>query len=482
MITPVILSGGGGTRLWPLSRTHFPKQYWALVNEKTLLQETLLRASSPQFTQPLIICNHEHRFLVAEQLREVNVTPSHIVLETEAHNTAAAIAIACLLQTEPEALLLVLPADHVISNLEAFHQAIETAAVAAEQGKITSFGIQADRPETRYGYIERGKPLEGKDSIFEVARFVEKPDLQTAKAFLESKLYYWNSGIFLFKASRMLSELERLHPSLLEGCKMALSSARQDLDFLRLDSKSIVTDSTLSIDYAVMEHTPHAAVVPVEMEWSDVGSWDALWSISKKNKEGNVSIGDVITHNVHNSYIRTDNQLLSVLGLDNVIVVATTDAILVAHQDHVLEIKEIIETLKTNQRPELECHKRVYRPWGYYQSMDLGDRFQVKRIMVKPGAKTSTQIHYHRSEHWVIVEGTAKVTRGEETLLIHENESIYLPMGIKHRVENPGKIPLHLIEVQSGAYLGEDDIVRIEDAYGRAEPSPDVKKEVKSFV
>lgn len=468
MITPVILSGGGGTRLWPLSRTHYPKQYWSLVHSKSLLQETALRVSMPhQFSAPIVICHNEHRFLAAEQLREIEINPAHIVLETESHNTAPAIAIACLLQEDLDNLLLVLPADHVIQQPEAFYKAISLAQSIAEQNKIVTFGITPDRPETRYGYIERGEKLPS--SGFNVARFFEKPDMNTAQQFLNSGKYYWNSGIFLFKARTMLAELERLQPALVESCKNALLFSKHDLDFLRLDSKTIAPDFNLSIDYAVMEHTNQAAVIPIEMQWSDVGSWDALWAISEKDEQGNVIIGDVITHQVQNSYIRSDKQLISVLGLDNIILVSTDDAILVAHQNKAHQIKDLIQALKQKQRPELDSHTRVYRPWGYYQGIDLGHRFQVKRIMVKPGAKTSTQIHYHRSEHWVIVEGIAKITRGEETLLLHENESVYLPMGIKHRVENPGKIPLHFIEVQSGAYLGEDDIVRIDDIYGRAE-------------
>ncbi len=469
MITPIILSGGGGTRLWPLSRTHFPKQYWSLTSEKSLLQETALRVNAKSlYNEPLVICNHEHRFLVAEQLRQINMTPSHIVLETESHNTAPAIAIACLLQSNPETLLLVLPADHVIQKPDMFNEAITSACMAANKDKIVTFGILPTRPETRYGYMEKGNKLFSDEPIFQISKFLEKPDLATAEKLLSSKNYLWNSGIFLFKASTMLQELERLHPTLLADCRTALRLAQNDLDFLRLDSTAITSDPNLSIDYAVMEHTENAAVIPVDMEWSDVGSWDSLWDISQKDLEGNVNVGDIITHNVHNSYLRTDTQLLSVIGLDDVIVIAENDAILVAHKDHVVQIKEIIQKLKTENREELHSHKRVYRPWGYYQGIDRGERFQVKRIVVNPGEKTSTQIHYHRSEHWVIVEGIAKITRGEETLLLHENESVYLPMGIKHRVENPGKIPLHFIEVQSGSYLGEDDIVRIEDLYGRA--------------
>lgn len=467
-IIPVILSGGGGTRLWPLSRTHFPKQYWSLLNQYSLLQETALRVgSTTYFAQPLIICNHEHRFLVAEQLRELNLMPSHIVLESQPHNTAAAIAIACLLQADPEAILLVLPADHIIQKPLAFFEAIQSAYLAAKQGKIITFGIQPTRPETRYGYIERGIELQALPGIFEITRFIEKPDLNTAQQLIIAH-HYWNSGIFLFKANSMLLELENLQADLLQGCQKALSSAAADLDFLRLNSK-VIPPCNLSIDYAVMEHTRKAVVVPVDMEWSDVGTWDALWEASPKNEDGNVAIGDVLTHQVHNSYMRSQNQLLSVLGLNNVIVIATEDAILVADKNNMHHLKYTLEALKQKNRQELHVHKRTYRPWGYYQNIDLGDRFQVKRIMVKPSAKTSTQIHYHRSEHWVVVEGIAKVTRGDETILIHENESVYLPMGIKHRVENPGKIPLHFIEVQSGSYLGEDDIVRIDDMYGRSD-------------
>ena len=469
MITPIILSGGNGTRLWPLSRAYYPKQYLALTNNQTLLQETVLRVHTKQFNQPMIICNNEHRFLAAEQLQDINVTPSHIVLETEAKNTAPAVAIACLLQEDPEQLLLVMPADHIIKNLEHFYKAIEAASYTAKQGKIITFGINPDHPETRYGYIECGEKLKNNESLCTVTRFVEKPDLDTAKQFLASGKYYWNSGIFLFKASIMLEEFECLQPTLLNSCKNTISKATSDLDFFRLDSKLIDSSTTNSIDYAIMEHTKKAAVLPVDLTWSDLGSWDALWEISTKDPKGNVVIGDVITKEVNNSYIRTENQLISILGLDNIVVIATQDAILISSKEQLNQIKDLVQELKLNNRSELDNHKRVYRPWGYYQTIDLADRFQVKKLMIKPGAKTSTQIHYHRSEHWVIVEGTAKITKGEEIILLHENESIYLPMGSTHRVENPGKIPLHLIEVQSGSYLGEDDIIRIEDMYGRIE-------------
>jgi len=467
MIKPVILSGGGGTRLWPLSRTHFPKQYWALTSEKTLLQEAALRVNHTLFSAPLVICNHEHRFLVAEQLREIDITPSDILLETASNNTAPAIAIACLIETNPDTLMLVLPADHRIENQEAFQAAIQSVLPDASQDKIVTFGIETNAPETRYGYIEAGNLLSTTSTAFEIARFIEKPDLETAKILVQNKQCFWNSGLFLFKVSTMLKELERLCPTLLNDCRHALADAKKDLDFLRINSDLI--HSSTSIDYAVMEHTPYAAVVPVQMGWSDVGTWDSLWKISNKNTEGNVLMGDVLVEDVQNSYIQSENQLLSVIGLDNIVVVATEDAILISHQESLAKIQPLIQKLKEQNRKELISHKKVYRPWGYYQSMDLGSRFQVKRIMVKPGAKTSTQIHCHRSEHWVVVEGIAKVTRGDEIVIIHENESIYLPMGTKHAVENPGKIPLHLIEVQTGSYLGEDDIIRLEDAYGRAE-------------
>lgn len=468
MITPIILSGGNGTRLWPLSRAHYPKQYLALMDQhKTLLQETVLRVTTNQFNQPMVICNNEHRFLVAEQLQSINITPSHIVLETVAKNTAPAIAIACLLQHDPEQLLLVLPADHIIENIEEFNNAINIAKISATQDKIVTFGIKPSCPEINYGYIELGEQLKNNKSLYRVRCFVEKPNFDTAKQFFSSNKHYWNSGIFLFKVSAMLKELENLQPELLDSCKVALNSATQDLDFLRLNSQLIYNTSNNSIDYAIMEHTKEAVVMPVDLKWSDLGSFDALWEISKKDSNGNVIIGDIITKQVNNSYIRTDNQLISVMGLNDIVVVATGDAILISSKNKINCIKDLVQELKENNRVEIDNHTKVYRPWGYYQTIDLAERFQVKRIMVKPGEKTSTQIHYHRSEHWVVVEGTAKIIKGEETLLLHENESIYLPMGIKHRIENPGKIPLHLIEVQSGSYLGEDDIVRIEDVYGR---------------
>lgn len=470
MITPIILSGGNGTRLWPLSRAYHPKQYLALLNNKTLLQETVSRVTTEQFNPPVIICNNEHRFLAAEQLQNINITPSHIILETIAKNTAPAITIACLLQNDPEQLLLVLPADHLINNLEAFYDAIKVASSVAKQGKIVTFGITPQYPAINYGYIECGQPLQKNPLIYKINSFIEKPDLHTAQRFYnQQQQYYWNSGMFLFKTKTMMQELQAIQPKLLTSCKHALTNSKQDLDFLRLDSQLIESTPNNSIDYAIMEHTKNAAVIPVNLQWSDLGSWDTLWDIADKDPAGNVTTGDIITKQVSNSYIYTENQLISVLGLNNIIVIATQDAILISAKEHIHQITELVQELKINSRTELNNHKCVYRPWGYYQTIDIAARFQVKKIMIKPGAKISTQIHYHRSEHWIIVEGTAKVTKGEENLLLHENESIYLPMGITHRIENPGKIPLHLIEVQSGSYLGEDDIVRINDIYGRIE-------------
>ncbi len=467
MITPIILSGGRGTRLWPLSRSLFPKQYWELVGKNTLIQATALRVAAPeQFNPPLVICNEEHRFLVAEQLREINLTPSHIVLETEGRNTAAAIAIACLL-SDPNEDLLVLPADHNIKDSEPLITAIQQALPFVQKGKIITFGIQPQHPDVHYGYIKRGSALDDQKHVFSVSHFAEKPNKETAEKFLSEKNYYWNSGMFLFKVKTMLNELKQLQPELLNSCKQVLATAKKDLDFLRLDSTFISKQNALSIDHAVMEKTENACIAPLNIEWSDVGSWNALWSISEKDEDGNAIVGDVTAHNVTNSYIRSHHPLVCVSGLDNILVTATKDAVFIANRDSLDQMHELIATLQQSDRRELDIHTRAYRPWGYYETIDLDKRFQVKRIMVKPGEMTSTQIHYHRSEHWVVVEGIAKVTRGDETFLVHENNSVYLPMGQKHRVENPGKIPLHFIEVQSGSYLGEDDIVRIEDAYGR---------------
>ena len=467
MITPVLLCGGGGSRLWPMSRTAFPKQLLPLVSDKTLLQETALRVGDQsRFKQPIVICNVEHRFLVAEQLRHLDIVPQHLILEPAGRNTAPAVATACLAHgPDDDDLLLILPADHVIENEEAFLKAVFKAEKIARQGKIITFGINPTQPETGYGYIQKGTLIE--DGIYCVQKFQEKPTLELAKELVASGEYSWNSGIFLCKAKVMLEELKRLQPDLLKQTETAFNAAEKDLDFLRLDPVAFEKIQEASIDYAIMEHTPHAAVIPVDMGWSDVGSWKALWDISVKDNADNVLIGDVVIQDVSGSYIRSDQKLVSVIGLDDLIVIVHDDAVLIAKKSESQRVKEVVHQLKNNNRVELDMHSRIYRPWGYYQSVDAGERFQVKRLMLHPGAKTSTQMQHHRAEHWVVVNGTAKVTRDDEILMLHENESVYLPIGCTHSVENPGKIPLHLIEVQAGSYLGEDDIVRIDDLYGR---------------
>lgn len=467
MITPVLLCGGGGSRLWPMSRTNFPKQLLPLVSDKTLLQETALRVGDQsRFNQPIVICHVEHRFLVAEQLRYLDVVPQHLILEPAGRNTAPAVATACLThRSDDDDILLILPADHVVEDEKAFLNAVFKAEKVARQGKIVTFGIKPTQPETGYGYIQKGSLIE--DGIYCVQKFQEKPNLELATELVASGEYSWNSGIFLCKAKVVLEELKRLQPELLKQTEAAYNAAKKDLDFLRLDSVAFEKIQEASIDYAVMEHTPHAAVVPVDMGWSDVGSWKALWDISVKDNADNVLIGDVVTQDVHGSYIRSDQKLVSVIGLDDLIVIVHDDAVLIAKKSESQRVKEVVHQLKSNNRVELDMHSRIYRPWGYYQSVDTGERFQVKRLMLHPGAKTSTQMHHHRAEHWVVVNGTAKVVRGDETLMLHENESVYLPIGCTHSVENPGKIPLHLIEVQAGSYLGEDDIVRTDDLYGR---------------
>jgi mannose-1-phosphate guanylyltransferase / mannose-6-phosphate isomerase len=471
LIHPVILSGGSGTRLWPMSRAQYPKQLLPLVSEHTLLQEAGLRvADKVQFAAPVIVANDEHRFIVAEQLRLAGCTPRAIVLEPLGRNTAPACCVAALIlaQAAPDALMLVMPSDHAITDLPAFQAAVARAADAAAKGRLVTFGITASRPETGYGYIQRGKALAGMKDAFEVAGFVEKPDRARAEAYLKSGDYSWNSGIFLFPVGLLLSELERLQPEMVTAAKAAVAKAKRDLDFLRLDRDAFAKAPSNSIDYAVMEHTPHAAIVPVEMGWSDVGTWDALWMVGNQDAAGNVTAGDVIATDVKNSYLRTESGLLAVLGVDDLVVVATADAVLVTCRDRAQDIKQIVAKLERDGRSELATHLLVHRPWGTYRSIHNGDRVQVKHIMVKPGGILSLQMHHHRAEHWVVVNGTAKVTKGNEELVLHENESTFIPMGTRHRLENPGKIPLHLIEVQSGSYLGEDDIVRYDDTYGRA--------------
>jgi mannose-1-phosphate guanylyltransferase/mannose-6-phosphate isomerase len=453
-----------------LSRAAYPKQLLSLVSDRTLLQETVSRnLGDVGFAAPLLICNDEHRFLVDEQLRQIGVEPQTILLEPVARNTGPAIAAAALwlLERDPDALMLVQPSDHVIADCDAFRSAVMQGLAAAQDGCLVTFGIKPTRADTGYGYIHAGDALKRVDGVHMVDRFVEKPDLATAERFLQSGAFFWNSGIFLLAARTYLDELAGINPAILAACERAVQASHQDLAFVRLESSAFAEAPALSIDHAVMEHTARAAVVPVDMAWSDVGSWHALRDIDRSDTNGNVLRGDVLAERVHNSYIRSEGQLVAAIGLDNVVVVATDDAVLVADADSAAQVSGLVETLRKQNRKEPDHHVVGYRPWGNYRTVDAGNRFQVKRITVKPGATLSLQKHYHRSEHWVVVHGTALVQRGEERMLLRENESIYIPIGTEHRLENPGKLPLQLIEVQSGAYLGEDDIVRLADNYGR---------------
>jgi mannose-1-phosphate guanylyltransferase/mannose-6-phosphate isomerase len=469
VITPVILSGGSGSRLWPLSRALYPKQFLPLASELTMIQETALRVADARFAAPLVICNEEHRFIVAEQLRAKACRPSEIILEPVGRNTAPAVCVAALklLAAGDDALMLVMPSDHAIASPERFLRAVGKAAGAAADGALVTFGITPARAETGYGYIKAGARLGAHEGVHAVERFVEKPDQPTAETYLADGSYLWNSGIFLFSAAAYLAELERSNPAMVEACREALSGSERDLTFCRLALNAFAASPSDSIDYAVMEKTARAAVVPVEMGWNDVGAWSSLWDIGEKDANGNVVQGDVVLHDARNVYVRSDEQLVAVAGLENVVVIATDDAILVTDRNRAQDVKHIVERLKAERRDEHALHTTVHRPWGSYRGVDHGARFQVKRITVKPGERLSLQMHHHRAEHWIVVEGTALITRGDEQVLVYENQSVYIPMGTVHRLENPGKVPLHLIEVQSGGYLGEDDIVRLEDAYGR---------------
>lgn len=469
-IHPVILSGGSGTRLWPMSRAQYPKQLLPLASASTLLQEAALRVAEPaHFAPPLVIANDEHRFIVAEQLRLAGIAPRAIVLEPVGRNTAPAVCIAALtlLAADPAALMLVLPSDHAIADVPAFHKAVEQAAAAARAGRLVTFGITADRPETGYGYVRRGAPLAGVAGAYAAAAFVEKPDRARAEDYLASGEYSWNSGMFVFPAKLVLDELELRQSATVAACRDALAKAKHDLDFLRLDRAAFAQAANISIDYALMEHTTRAAVVPASMGWSDVGTWDALWQIGAKNAGGNVCHGDVLAEDVRNCYLRAEHGMVAALGVEDLVVVVTDDVVLVAHRDRAQDVKQLVAQLERAGRSELVAHPLVHRPWGTFRSIHNGERVQVKHIMVKPGAKLSLQMHHHRAEHWVVVQGTAKVVRGNEQVMLHEDQSTYIPLGTPHRLENPGKIPLHLIEVQSGSYLGEDDIVRFDDTYGR---------------
>ena len=494
MIIPVILSGGSGTRLWPLSRETYPKQFLPLLGEHSLFQETLNRLSAlPDYGPPILVCNDQHRFLVAEQIRVLGITDATILLEPIGRNTAPATACAAFtaLDKDPDAILLVLPADHLIRDVAVFHQALAAGIQAAKKNHLVTFGIVPAKPETGFGYIQRGTMLEWSQTpeeqpiavvsnngekmadtaqnqpLFTVKAFVEKPDIETATEYVNSGAYYWNSGMFLFRADRFLQELQRFAPAIFSACQQAVTQAKPGFDFISLDATAFSACPKDSIDYAVMEKTTASVVIPLQAGWNDVGAWSALWEEADKDGNGNVLIGDAMIENVQNSFIRSESRLVTAIGLDNHIVVETADAVFISHKDCVQDVKTIVKRLQVMDRQEATAHRKVYRPWGSYESVDHSQRFQVKRITVNPGAKLSLQMHHHRAEHWICVKGTARVTKGDEIFLLSEDQSTYIPLGITHSLENPGAIPLELIEVQSGSYLGEDDIVRFADKYGR---------------
>jgi mannose-1-phosphate guanylyltransferase / mannose-6-phosphate isomerase len=466
-LIPVILSGGSGTRLWPLSRGQYPKQFLSLVSEHTMVQETMLRLLGISgIKNPIAVCNEIHRFMMAEQLLEIGIQPAAIILEPVGKNTAPAVALAALSAQSGDDVLLVLPADHVISDIDAFQAAVVQAEGLAKQGFLVTFGIVPTEPETGYGYIKKDSVQEG--NAYRVSAFVEKPDLPTAQSYLESGDFLWNSGMFAFTARNFLKELEKFNPEMLLACQKALSTVKVDLDFIRLDQAIFSECPADSIDYAVMEKTDKGVVLPLDAGWNDVGSWSALWSVTKKDTNDNAISGDVLTVNTKNSFIFSEDRLVTVIGVEDLVVIETKDAVMVVSKDKVQEVNQLVAQLKTLGRSETQLHRKAYRPWGYYDSVDNGSRHQTKRIVVKPGAKLSLQKHHHRAEHWIVVKGTALVTRDENQTLLTENESTYIPLGTIHRLENPGVIPLEIIEVQSGSYLGEDDIVRYGDNYGRA--------------
>lgn len=478
MIIPVIMAGGSGTRLWPLSRQFYPKQLMKLADQNTMLQNTALRMMELKGVEnPIVICNNNHRFMVAEQFREINITPASIILEPIGRNTAPAIAVAALkaLSAYDNPVMVVLPADHYIQDIPSFHAALQTGLQFAMLGKLITFGIVPHAPETGYGYIRKGEeiPVAEKEAIENgqgaavIREFVEKPDKETAEQYIASGEYLWNSGIFMFRASDVLSECEKHVPEIVNACKKALQHGRTDLDFFRLDREAFEACPADSIDYAVMEKTSQGAVVPFDSGWNDVGSWEALWQIGKKNKNDNVIKGDVLTHNVRNSYLHATGRMIAAVGLKDHIVVETADAVLISPRNQVQDVKKLVDQLKQKERDEALTHKKEYRPWGLYEEIASSDSFQVKRVTVKPGAVLSLQKHFHRAEHWVVVKGTAHVTRGDEEFVLKEDQSTYIPLGIEHRLENRGKVPLEIIEVHSGSYFGEDDVIRLDDAYGR---------------
>ena len=473
-IVPVILSGGSGQRLWPVSRELHPKQFVNLMSGQSMLQETAERLSGAPFSAPMVVCNESHRFLVAEHLRDTGIEAAAIVLEPSRRNTAPAAALAALIlmRRDPDAMMLLAPSDHVIAKPEAFLAAISIAAEAAATGRLVTFGITPDRPATGYGYIQKGDAIEGIDGCFAIDRFAEKPDAATAADYIADGSYFWNGGIFLFSAATYIETLEQLRPEMVSACQKAVDEGRDDLDFFRPDTDAFEACKGESIDYAVMENTTAGAVVPVDIGWHDVGSWESLWLISDKDDNGNVTVGDVISENVRGSYLRSEGPLIAAIGLENITVVATADAVLVGTRDAVENIKPVVEAMKEEAmkgggRTEFLSHPRIYRPWGWFQTLDRGERHQVKHLMVKPGHGISLQAHRRRAEHWTVVAGTATVTRDDEILTLEIDQSTYIPLGAKHRLENLSAEPLSVIEVQSGDYLGEDDIVRFEDKYGR---------------
>ncbi len=470
LIYPVILSGGAGTRLWPVSRHLRPKQFQPVISEQTLFAQTIARLDDPRFAPPLVICNEDHRFLVAEEFRLANRQPRAIVLEPVPRNTAPAIAAATLLiaQDHPDALIAVFPSDHVIADIPAFYAAIDQAASAAQSGRLATFGITPTRPETGYGYIHAGNSFNSSDSIFSVQAFVEKPDAATAQAYLDTGTYYWNSGMFLFRAGDFLEELKTHSPETLTACRESVVTLSEDYEFLKLDQAAFEKAPAISVDYAVMEKTSRAVVIPSDFGWSDVGSWTSLHQLAETDANGNARIGDVVLHDSHNSYVRSDGPLVTAVGVDNMVVIATDDAVLIAPADRDQDVRHIVETLRKQGRDEAMAHTRVLRPWGSYQNRQVAETFLVKEITVNPGAKLSLQFHDHRAEHWVVVEGTARVTRDGEVFDLVASQSTYIPAGMAHRLENPTETPLRLIEVQTGALISEDDITRIEDDFGRS--------------
>lgn len=470
-IFPVILSGGAGTRLWPLSRGALPKQLLPLHGKRTMIQETAARVHLPDAAPPILLCNDDHRFLVAEQMQEIGLAPCAIVLEPMGRNTAPAAAVAALIagENDPKAIVALFPSDHVVADEAAFRAALEIAVKAAEAGAIVTFGLEPTAPETGYGYIERGEVLAGSDGAYKVTAFKEKPDAATAAAYIAAGRYYWNGGMFVFRADVLIAEIENLAPDILPPVREAVAKAARDLDFIRLDAESFAKAPNISIDYAVMERTDKAVVVPCSIGWNDVGSWSSLWEIREQDAAGNVVQGDVVLHEAKNSFVHSEKVLTAAVGVEDLVIISTKDAVLVADKGHAQDVKAIVDTLKAKGRSEHIAHTVVFRPWGSYEVIDRGDNFLVNHIMIKPGGRIALHMHHHRAEHWIVVQGTARVTSGDKAVFLHENQSTYIGLGEKHRIENPGKVPLRLIEVQSGPYLGADDISRFENFYAPGE-------------